>query len=163
MKTLLLLRHAKSSWNDNHLSDHERPLNLRGKRDASRMGRLLLEKNLVPDLILSSTAKRAHLTAQKVAWACGYKGKMEYIQELYESDTGIYLQVLAQQGGCFDRILIVGHNPEMETFLAMLTGNQEKMPTAALAHLQLFIDQWKDISSIHVGDCISLWKPKELF
>ena len=76
MKTLLVLRHAKSSWNDSALKDHERPLNDRGKRDAPRMGQLLNDHKLTPDLIISSTAKRARKTAKKVADSCGYQGEV---------------------------------------------------------------------------------------
>ena len=71
MKTLLMLRHAKSSWKDGSLSDHDRPLNERGKRDAPRMGQILKEQALVPELIISSTAKRARKTAAKMAEAAG--------------------------------------------------------------------------------------------
>ena len=67
MKTLLILRHAKSSWNDENVLDHDRPLNKRGKRDAPRIGKLLYQSQLSPDLIISSTAKRARKTASKVA------------------------------------------------------------------------------------------------
>ena len=162
MKTLLLLRHAKSSWEDSSLSDHDRPLNHRGRRDAPRMGQLLQEKNLVPDLILSSTAKRARKTAEKVAQACDYKGEIEYVPELYDSDISIYQQALARQGGNFERILIIGHNPDIEHFLQSLTGCWEKMPTAALAHLQLAIDGWEEVSSGGEGKLLSLWRPKEL-
>jgi phosphohistidine phosphatase len=73
MKSILILRHAKSSRKDPDLTDHDRPLNKRGKRDAPRMGRLLRKENLVPDIIISSTAMRARATAQAVAKASGYK------------------------------------------------------------------------------------------
>jgi len=144
------------------LSDHDRPLNPRGKRDAPRMGLLLKEENLVPDLILSSTATRARKTAEKIAKSSGYKGEIEFIPELYDAHASIYRQVLARWGGRFERLLLVGHNPEFENFLFSLTGCQEKMPTAALAHVQLSIDGWEDILSGDKGVLLSLWRPKEL-
>ena len=162
MKSLLLLRHAKSSWNDSNLPDQERPLNPRGKRDAPRMGRLLLDKKLVPDLILSSTAKRARKTVKKVVRACGYPGKIKYTEALYASDAENYLHLLAQQGSEFERILIVGHNPEIELFLNLLTGCQENMPTAALAYIQLTIEHWEDISCKSNGNLLAVWRPKKL-
>ena len=72
MKTLLLLRHAKSSWKDADLDDHDRPLNKRGKRDAPRMSQLIVQQDLVPELILSSTAKRAHKPVTHVSYGKGY-------------------------------------------------------------------------------------------
>ena len=83
MKTLLLLRHAKSSWKHPELADHDRPLNKRGKRDAPSIGQLVSDKGLVPDLIMSSTAKRARKTARAVAKASGYKGKIELTPTFY--------------------------------------------------------------------------------
>ncbi len=162
MKTLLLLRHAKSSWDDSSLADHDRPLNLRGKRDAPRMGLLLREQKLVPDLILSSTAMRARKTAQKVAKSFDYTGTIELVPELYDSNIRIYKQVLVQRGGRCERIMLVGHNPEIGNFLYSLTGCREKMPTAALAHVQLSIDCWEDILSGGKGELLSLWRPKAL-
>ncbi len=75
MKTLLVQRHAKSSWKDPGLDDHDRPLNKRGKKDGPRMGRLVREEDLIPDLILSSTAVRAKNTAKEVAEISGYSGR----------------------------------------------------------------------------------------
>ncbi|MFG0335704.1 MAG: SixA phosphatase family protein, partial [Maioricimonas sp. JB049] len=83
MKTLLLMRHAKSSWADPSKADHDRPLNARGKRDAPRMGQWLLEQNLVPDRIVSSTARRARKTASRVASGCGYTAEIVHERALY--------------------------------------------------------------------------------
>nr|NIL98123.1 hypothetical protein [Planctomycetales bacterium]NIP70269.1 hypothetical protein [Planctomycetales bacterium] len=85
MKTLLLLRHAKSSWDDSALDDHDRPLNKRGKRDAPRMGQLLVQQDLVPDCILTSTARRARKTAEAVAKACGGVVPLTEMPELYHA------------------------------------------------------------------------------
>jgi phosphohistidine phosphatase len=76
MKTLLVLRHAKSSWNDTSLDDHERPLNKRGRRDGPRMGELVREHRLTPDIIISSDAVRARRTAEAVAEAARYAGEI---------------------------------------------------------------------------------------
>ena len=92
MKTLLLLRHAKSSWKDESLTDHDRPLNKRGKKTAPLMGHLLREKNLVPDLVVSSTAVRARSTAEAAAEACGYPGEITLTDELYLATAGEILR-----------------------------------------------------------------------
>ncbi len=83
MKSVLLHRHAKSSWKHPDLNDQDRPLNKRGKRDAPIMGRLLKRKDLVPDIIISSTAIRARSTAEAVAKASGYKGEIILNKSLY--------------------------------------------------------------------------------
>ena len=81
MKTLLILRHAKSSWKHTNLSDHERPLNKRGKKAAPLIGQLLYEQDLVPDIILSSTARRARNTAEIVAEVSGFEGEIYYLDD----------------------------------------------------------------------------------
>ena len=87
MKTLLILRHAKSSWKDDSLPDHDRPLNKRGKQDAPLVGRLDSRKDLMPDLILSSTAKRARATVELVAEESNYQGEIEYSRDLYAAEA----------------------------------------------------------------------------
>src|SRR6266699_5476706 len=87
MKTLLLLRHAKSSWKNSDADDHERSLNKRGKKDAPRMGRLLRDENLLPDLIVSSSAKRCRKTLERVIQGSSYRGESRISGELYEADA----------------------------------------------------------------------------
>ena len=93
MKSLLILRHAKSSWKHPELSDHNRPLSKRGKNDAPRMGNLLKKEKLIPDMIISSTAIRAHLTAEAVAKACGYKAEVTLNRSLYAAGPEAYQTV----------------------------------------------------------------------
>ena len=114
MKMLLLLRHAKSSWKENGVSDHDRPLNKRGKRDAPRMGWLLQKEELVPDIILSSTALRARDTTIRVAKSCYYKGQITYADSLYLGGIEAYLDALKVLPNDFKIVLVVGHNPDME-------------------------------------------------
>ncbi len=162
MKTLLILRHAKSSWKDTSLPDHDRPLNKRGKRDAPRMGKFLREQELVPDRIISSTAKRARNTAKAVAKACHYKDKVELTSELYHAGPGAYLAVLENVPDDNQRVMVVGHNPGMEALVAHLTGRIETMPTAALAHVELPIERWKELDYEVQGELLHLWRPKAL-
>lgn len=162
MKTLLLLRHAKSSWKHDDIPDHDRPLKKRGKRDAPRMGRLLLEEELVPQLIISSTAKRARRTARYVADACGYGGEVILERGLYQAGPMGHIRILQEIEDTYQRVMLVGHNPGLEVLLEVLTGQSEWLPTAALAHVQLPIAQWADVREYVGGELVSLWTPKEL-
>jgi phosphohistidine phosphatase len=94
VKSVLLLRHAKSCWKHSELADHDRPLNKRGKRDAPLMGRLLKKEDLVPEIITNSTAIRAHATAKAVAKASGYKGEIILNKSLYAAGPEAYLNGL---------------------------------------------------------------------
>jgi phosphohistidine phosphatase len=130
MKTLLLMRHAKSSRKDPSLPDHERPLNKRGKRDAPSMGRLLRKEGLTPDLIISSPAKRALTTAEAVADVCHYAGDPRVVPDLYPGESATYARAIRGVPNEYGRVLIVGHNPAIETFLSELTETAEVLPTA---------------------------------
>ncbi|MCZ6676151.1 MAG: histidine phosphatase family protein [Candidatus Poribacteria bacterium] len=162
MKTLLILRHAKSSWNDIELADHDRPLNKRGKRDAPRMGQLLREQGLVPDQIISSTAKRARQTAKRVAKASGYTGKITLTRAFYHASPEAYFAVLSDLPDDYQRVMVVGHNPGMEELVARLTRRPEIMTTAALAHVSLPIEHWYEVHDRVKGGLIHIWRPKEL-
>ena len=162
MKTLLLLRHAKSSWKYKDVPDHDRPLNKRGKRNAARMGSLLQEEDLVPDLILSSTAVRAHDTVVRVAKSCCYRGRITYTDSLYLGGVEGYLEALRRLPNEFKIVLVVGHNPDMEELVTILTEQAERIPTAALAWINLPIEDWSILSSESKGRLEGVWKPKEL-
>ncbi len=162
MKTLLLLRHAKSSWDDASLPDHDRPLSKRGLRDAPRMGQLLTAERLVPDLILSSTAVRALHTAALVAQACRYNRELRTLPELYLAEPAGYLAVVREFDESHERVMLVGHNPGMEELVVSLTGRAERMPTAALAHVRFAIDRWPEVGVDGPGELVQLWCPKEL-
>ena len=136
MKELLIMRHAKSSWDDGSLDDHDRPLNKRGKKAAKRMGRLLDEEGIVPDLILSSTAKRARVTAERVAKAAGYGGPIVLRRDLYHASPSTIMAEVARVDDDVERLLVVGHNPGMEVLTGMLTGVYHRFPTAALMHVR---------------------------
>ncbi len=163
MKTLLVLRHAKSSWKYPELSDYDRPLNSRGKRDAPRMGKYLRQQGLIPDRILTSSAKRARKTANKVAKSCGYTGKVKKIDAFYEAVPGVYFETLQALPDKYQRVMVVGHNPTMERLVNYLTGEIERMPTAALAHIDLPIQQWDALDLDTKGTLVNLWTPKTLF
>jgi phosphohistidine phosphatase len=181
MKTLLLLRHAKSSWEDRSLSDHDRPLNERGERDAPRMGRLLREQGLWPDLILSSTARRARRTAELLVAdpdedtpgedtpgentpdedTPGGDTEIRYLSELYLAEPEDYLAAVRRAGGEAESVLVVGHNPGLEMLLQGLTGEWHRLPTAALARIDLPIEAWTDLEP-GGGELAGLWRPKDV-
>jgi phosphohistidine phosphatase len=161
-KTLLLLRHAKSSWKDESLSDHDRPLNKRGKLAAPRMGRLIRDEGMVPDRILSSTAARARATAEAVAEACGFTGEIELLRQLYLAAPVAYIDAARQVQGDPGRVLIVGHNPAVNTLVRELTSSDEVMPTAALARIELPISRWLELDIEVEGELVGLWRPREL-
>lgn len=161
MKSLLLLRHAKSSWKHPELPDHDRPLNKRGKRDAPRIAKIIRDKGLVPDLIMSSTAKRARKTAKIVAKTCGYTGEVELTPALYHAGPSTYIGTLSHQADERQRIMLVGHNPGLEELLEMLVGRMELIPTATLALVLLPLTQWRELNHETTGKLINLWRPRE--
>jgi phosphohistidine phosphatase len=162
MKTLLVLRHAKSSWKDTSLEDHDRPLNKRGKKTAPRMGKLLKDKKIVPDLIISSTAVRAKKTAEAVAETAKYKSDIRLEPRLYLAGTQTMIQVLQETSDPIKRVMIVGHNPGQENLVQELTGRAEPFPTAALAQIELPIKKWSDMEAGVKGELVNLWRPKEI-
>jgi phosphohistidine phosphatase len=162
MKTLLLLRHAKSSWKHPELADHDRPLNKRGKRTAPHMGALLQDEDLIPDLILCSSAVRAHMTALLVAKACAYEGEIKRRRELYLAEPQDYIEVLRQVPEKHARVLVVGHNPGLEALIEALTGEVMAMPTAALAYMELSLRRWRDLDLNTECKLVNVWRPKDL-
>jgi len=162
MKTLLVMRHAKSSWSDATLSDHDRPLNSRGRYDAPRIGELLLDEDLSPELIISSSARRAVETARRVAIACDYDATIAVTRDLYHADPEIFLSVVREQGADFGRVMIVGHNPGIEELVEQLTGGWYRMPTAALAVIRLELNDWSQLEDETEGSLTNLWLPREL-
>jgi phosphohistidine phosphatase len=162
MKTLLLLRHAKSGWKHPELADHDRPLNKRGKRTAPLMGALLLDQDLIPDLILCSSAMRAHTTALLVAKACAYAGEIKQIRKLYLAEPQSHIEVLRQVAEKHARVLVVGHNPGLEALIEALTGEAMAMPTSALAQVELSLKRWGDFDADTDCKLVNMWRPKDL-
>jgi phosphohistidine phosphatase len=162
LKTLLILRHGKSSRAHTDIPDHDRPLKKRGKRDARRMGQLLLDQELVPDLILTSTAKRARKTARLTADTCGYSRGIAQRSDLYMGGPTAYIEALQGVADESQRVMVVGHNPDLELLLEVLTGHTEWLPTAALAYISLPILSWTDVREYIEGDLVELWTPKGL-
>ena len=147
MKILLLLRHAKSSWKDESLSDFDRPLNERGKKAAQAIGRYIRKQKIMPDLVLSSPAVRARETTGIITTTAKLTAEIRYDQRIYEADPLRLVQVVSQIEDNFCSVLLVGHNPGIEALLGSLTGSSQHMPTAALAKIRLEgVDEWSEIS-----------------
>jgi phosphohistidine phosphatase len=161
MKTLLILRHAKSSWKHAELADIDRPLNKRGQRQSPEMGRLVREENLTPDLILSSPAARARTTAEVVAQESGYEEVVELEPQFYPGAPEDYLRVLRRVPEPARSVMVVGHNPGLEELLEALTGQAEPLPTAALAQVLLPVQSWRELSSATRGQLVNLWTPRQ--
>lgn len=161
MKTLLLLRHAKSSWDNPRLADFERPLNGRGRADAPRMAALIHKEELEPDVIITSAAKRALATAQAVAEACSEQPLLRATRDLYMGDAEDYLACLGEVPETVSIVLLVGHNPGLEELLEELTGKWERLPTAALAVISLPANTWAEAAAAG-GELQQVWRPKEL-
>ena len=147
MKTLFVLRHAKSSWDDPDLADFDRPLNDRGRKAAPFMGDVMQRNGFVPNVILSSPAARAKETAMLVNSGSASNAEIEYEDRIYEASPQTLLQVAAAIDDRHESAMMVGHNPGIEGFIRFLTGKMEPMPTAALAVVDLDISKWEQIGA----------------
>ena len=146
MKTLLVMRHAKSDWGAESGSDHDRILSRRGIKAARKIGRFLRESEMVPDLVISSTAVRAVATAELAAeageWGCEIVGN----PNLYASDPERVLDVIHAVEDGVDRLLIAGHEPTWSTLVTLLIGGSRvRMPTSAVACVDLLGGDWIDL------------------
>ncbi len=143
MKTLLLARHAKSDWGDPRLSDHDRPLNARGQRDAPAMALRLLDDGVAIDRVVSSTALRARSTAAEHAAA----HRLELVEDsrLYAASARSILAVACALPEDCAIGMLVGHNPGMSDAVADLTGEFIEMPTCAIAECAIDIDSWAEL------------------
>ncbi len=147
MKTLFLMRHAKSSWNNANLSDFERPLNERGLKAAPYIGKIMADKQLQPQLLVSSPAERAKQTAQLIKETVPIAGEIQFDKRIYEAIVPTLLQILSETDEHFELVMLVGHNPGFENLLMILTGELQPMPTAALAVVDLNINDWREINA----------------
>ena len=135
MHTLFLLRHAKSSWDDPAMHDIDRPLNARGIRAARFMGEFMQTNGLAPDVILSSPSKRTRMTVELLTEASHIESPIIFDDRIYEASLGDLVAVIDENKNSADTIMIVCHNPGIESLIRHLSGSFEPMPTAALAVL----------------------------
>jgi len=161
MKTLLLMRHAKSDWGEQYTSDLERPLNPRGLRDAPRMAAFLATQQPLPEIIVTSPARRARATAEYVAKERDFTGELVLDRRIYLATPSMLMEVIQNLPEEVERAMLVGHNPGTEDVIELLCGGNVRMPTAAIASLRLHVSQWADA---HEGSAHLQWliKPKIL-
>lgn len=148
MKTLYLMRHAKSSWDFEGLSDHDRPLNNRGRKAAPLMGRELVAREIEIDLLLSSSAVRALTTATLMAKELEYDPEKIAVEEqIYKADKRELLDIIRGIPNQFDRVMLVGHNNTITDFANMLSPEMiPNIPTAGIVALNFACTTWREIS-----------------
>ncbi|HMH43066.1 MAG TPA: histidine phosphatase family protein [Pyrinomonadaceae bacterium] len=161
MKTLLLLRHAKSSKDDTALRDFDRPLNDRGKDDTKLIGRFMRESDISPDAVISSPAKRARTTTELVLKSAGLNIDVSLDERIYEADVHRLLAVVSQIEPTGNVVMLVGHNPGFEDLVEALTGRTTRMPTASLAQIDLVVEEWNKVRA-GSGKLKWLVTPKDL-
>lgn len=160
MKRLLILRHAKSSWSDQDRDDFDRPLNARGKADALTVGQHLASRELTPDLILCSSARRTRKTAKRIAEVLACKDRVHKLDAFYLAPAETYLETLRELPEQLACVLVIGHNPGIEDFVSRLTGEPRAMTTAALAVVALPIDHWSQLEFVGAARLESFWSPQ---
>jgi phosphohistidine phosphatase len=149
MKTLFLIRHAKSSWDDTALPDQDRPLNDRGKRDAPNMGERLAKRDVKPDLILSSPAMRALKTAEIIAKKLDYRRRDILVDDrLYAVAADDLLDVIHKLDDKLERVMLLGHNPELTELAHRLSSKITHMPTCAVAEFTFDAKSWSKIGKV---------------
>lgn len=160
MKRLFVLRHAKSSWEEADLTDFDRPLNDRGLKAAPLMGKLMRDRNFLPQIILSSPAKRARQTVELVQKAGHLDAELKFDKRIYEADPRTLAKIVSELDDGLETALLVGHNPGIEGLVRFLTGSTVSMPTAALAVIDLDIDGWRETGEGR-GSLSEIIRPKE--
>ena len=147
MKTLYIVRHAKSSWDDPYLADFDRPLNGRGKRNVPDMGNRLAQLGIKPDLLLSSPANRAISTANGIAEALGYpKADIKQDRGLYHASSSTIKEIISETSDQVNTLMIFGHNPGFSSLIGVLSGfNLYNLPTCGVCGIRFSIDSWKQI------------------
>jgi phosphohistidine phosphatase len=164
MKTILIMRHAKSSWSNPYLKDFDRPLNSRGKSDAPKMGLFLKQKQLIPQKIYCSPAKRTRATLKKVLKEVNAdEGVTEFVEDLYFRGHETYIEAIRSTSQNLDTVMTLGHNPMTEEAISILSSTPVRQPvkTATIACLTCDTAAWSDIQP---GSCELKWitGPKDL-
>jgi phosphohistidine phosphatase len=159
MKTLFLLRHAKSSWKDNLLEDHDRPLNRRGRDEAPLVGEYLRQRGLTPAFVAVSTARRAIQTAAEVLSVIRYDGLVCASRDLHLADSETLLSAIRKTPRRCPSLLLIAHNPGIEEIIEQLTGQASPMPTSSLAHIELPIETWRELAPDRAGTLVETWRP----
>jgi phosphohistidine phosphatase len=163
MKKLFIVRHAKSSWDFPELDDYERPLNKRGKRDAPEMGRRLLQRQIRPDGMIASPAKRAADTSKLIANEISFSiAEIKKEPMFYHASNISMISVLRSIGKDIDTLMIFGHNPGLTDLVNFLSGtNIFNIPTCGIAEIEFDVSSWAEIEK-DAGELKSFDYPKKL-
>ena len=163
MKQLLVMRHAKSPQEDGELADKDRPLDKRGRRDATRMGRELLDEDLVPDLVISSDAARTRETFERMSRGMGAEPEVEWREDFYLGGIQPVMARLRQLDSSHDRVLILGHNPGWQEVVMYLSSRPVRLTTANVALLERRAKNWQD-ALVEIGNwtLAEVLRPEEL-
>ena len=162
MKTLLIMRHGKSSWKNDKLADHDRPLAKRGRIDVPKMGLLVRDEDIVPDIILCSTARRARETTELFIDSSGFDGPVQYHRSIYQGYVSDYIDLFQALGQTYKIAMAIGHNPGVEELLSTLVDVDEWMPTACIAQIEVSIEEWQALNEYSTGELVNLWRPREI-
>ncbi|MFA5234374.1 MAG: histidine phosphatase family protein [Sulfurimonas sp.] len=146
MKKLYIIRHAKSSWSDAELNDFERSLSKRGKANAPMMGERLKKKGVMPDIIISSPAKRAKSTAEIIAKEIGYEKKVLFDENIYESSVDELRKILTCINDKNSTVFLFGHNPELNMLVDYYVKFYENIPTCGVVEIAFMCDTWAEIA-----------------
>ena len=161
MKTLFLVRHAKSSRDDPSLPDRDRPLDDRGEHDAPKMGKRLAKRDVKPDLIVSSPATRALATAHLIAEELGYRRKDIVVNDrVYASSADTLLEVIQELDNKLGCVMLVGHNPEFSDLAHRLSSEIGDMPTCAVAEFRFDVKAWSEVGDVDPTK-VTLDQPKK--
>ncbi|MGF1606967.1 MAG: histidine phosphatase family protein [Rhodothalassiaceae bacterium] len=170
VRTLFLLRHAKSSWEDSKLKDIDRPLNPRGRKSCKLMGEQMAARGVNPAIILCSPSVRTRETLERLGPVAGLTGEARFDPRLYAADAAGLLQCLRELPADIPQILLIGHNPAIQELALMLARRgrldvleqlERKFPTCALAQIRLAAADWANVSASD-GALVSFDLPKQL-
>lgn len=171
MKTLTLLRHAKSGWNDPVARDFDRPLNAKGRRAAQRIGEYMRHEHVAFDHIVASPAVRVVETLEQVAEGIGQSLNPAWDKRLYLASAVALLDVVNESDDAYENLLLAGHNPGLEDLVLMLVPDnagdlardqvEEKFPTASIAQIQFLVDRWEDVRP-DSGELALFVRPRDL-
>ena len=162
MKTLILMRHARPSKKDTSLKKHDRPLSHRGQQDALLMAALLQDKELVPQIILTSSAVSARQTSATLVEKLNLGGDVLHLDRLYKTGCSRHFEVLREVDDRHDRLLLIGHNPALRRLVGRLGAVDQPFPTASIAYLALPIAHWAELSEKTRGELVEFFTPAQL-
>jgi len=162
MKLLFLMRHAKSSWADENLPDHQRPLNRRGRHAAPLMGQWFIDTFPAPDLLIASTAARTRETAARFSADWFDASQIVFDRRLYHAPAEDLIDFIREIDDSVNSLLLIGHNPGLRILISQLARQMLDVPTAALGAFELGIDRWAGCSLSTPARLIIYQEPREL-